>query len=80
MEEDVENRGFLGKVQHGFRKGKRATDAVFTLTQIIEKYKKKKKSLALAFLDVKKAYDKSMEGKGCGLLWRSGDMVASCCH
>jgi hypothetical protein len=58
MEQDVEERGLLGKIQHGFRKGWRSTDAAFTLTHIINKYQREKGKLAIAFLDLKKAYDR----------------------
>jgi hypothetical protein len=61
MEEDVELRGLLGQMQHGFRKGWRATDAVFTLLQVIEMAKKshrtKDRHLCMAFLDLRKAYN-----------------------
>ena len=63
LESDVEQRGLLGNIQYGFRKGKRSTDAVFILSQIIEQRRKAGKKLAVAFLDVRKAYDR---------VWREG--------
>ena len=63
MEEDVETRGLLGECQFGFRKGKRAVDTVFILSQLIESRRRKGKKVALAFLDVKKGYDR---------VWRNG--------
>ena len=63
LEESVEDRGLLGNIQFGFRRGKRATDALFILTQVMEMRKKAGKKIALAFLDVKKAYDR---------VWREG--------
>ena len=74
LEGDIEERGLLGKTQYGFRKGKRATDAIFMLTQVIEQKKKRGKKLGLAFLDIRKAYDRvwrrglweTMEKKGYG--------------
>ena len=40
MEEDVETRGLLGECEFGFRKGERAIDAVFILSQLIESRRK----------------------------------------
>ena len=50
-------RKLLGDIQFGFRKDKRTTDAMFVLSQLIESQKRKGKKIALAFLDIKKAYD-----------------------
>ena len=58
LEEDVEKKGMLGEIQFGFRKGRRTTDAIYILSQIIENRKRNGKKTALAFLDVKKAYDR----------------------
>ena len=41
LEEDVEKKGLLGKIQFGFRKGRRTTDAIYILSQKIKKQKKK---------------------------------------
>lgn len=60
---DVDIRGLLGNIQYGFKKGRGPTDAIFILTQIIEQQRKKGKKLAVAFLDVWKAYDR---------VWREG--------
>ncbi len=58
LEKDVEQRELLGDIQFGFRKDKRTTDALFILSQIIERQKRKGKKIALAFLDIRKAYDR----------------------
>ena len=63
LEDDVEVRNLLGWMQYGFRRKWRSTDAIFTVTSIIEKYKREKRRLSVAFLDVRKAYDK---------VWREG--------
>ena len=47
MEQDVEERGLLGEIQHAFRRGRRGTDALFVLTHIMEKYRLKNKELVL---------------------------------
>jgi hypothetical protein len=63
VEGDAEGRGLLGQIQHGFRKGKSTEDAIYVLTQAVEYQKRKGRKVALAFLDVKKAYDR---------VWREG--------
>ena len=63
LEKDVEKRDLLGQIQHGFRKGKSTGDAIYILTQAVEFVKRKGGKVALAFLDVKKAYDR---------VWREG--------
>ena len=73
LEEEVEERGILGEIQFGFRKGKNTYDAAFILRQIFDQGKRKK-STKVAFLDVRKAYDRvwreglwrKMEGYGFG--------------
>ena len=40
LEKDVEERKILGNIQHGFRRGWRCTDALHTLTQIMQHRKK----------------------------------------
>ncbi len=67
LELDVEERDILGKMQHGFRKGWRSTDAAFTLTHLTNKYKR----LAVALLDLKKAYDRVSRVE----LWRTLESV-----
>ena len=70
----VEREGMLGEIQNGFRPDRRVVDHVFTLSQILEIARKKKRKVHMAFLDVRKAYDriwrdalwKKMEGLGFG--------------
>jgi hypothetical protein len=50
-------------MQFGFRRGKSCIDATFVLTQLIEQQKKRGKGVGLAFLDIRKAYDR---------VWREG--------
>jgi hypothetical protein len=45
--------------QHGFQKGCSCTDCIFTLTQLIEKEKRKNIPVFLGFVDYEKAFDKS---------------------
>jgi hypothetical protein len=70
LEDDVDLRDLLGLMQYGFRRGWRATNAIFILTGVIEEYNKKKRRLAMAFLDIRKAYDKVWR-EGLWRVWRS---------
>ncbi len=54
---DAETRKIFGLMQHGFRKNYQTMDAIFALTQALDKRKRKKRATAMAFLDIKKAYD-----------------------
>ena len=71
IEQYIENNNVLGKTQYGFRRNRRASDALFILTQIVEQRRKKGKGLLLAFLDIRKAYDRVWR-KG---LWRIMEQV-----
>ncbi|KAG7298024.1 hypothetical protein JYU34_018785 [Plutella xylostella] len=53
--------------QAGFRKGFSTTDHIFTLTQVIEKYKEYNKDLYLEFVDYTKAFDSVSHSQ----LWES---------
>ena len=53
----------LSKNQIGFREGCRTSDHLFTLKSICDKYKKEKKKVFAAFIDLRKAYD---------TVWRTG--------
>ena len=64
----MEERGILGEIQFGFRKGKNTCDAAFILRPIFDQGKRKKNA-KVAFLDVRKAYDRGMER---GLLEENG--------
>ncbi len=55
--EDVEGRGVLGGMQHGFRRGYQTIDALFILTDTIARRKVRGDRTAAAFIDIKKAYD-----------------------
>ncbi len=57
LEADVELRGILGKIQHGFRKGMQSADALYILNRILAQHGQGP-GLAMAFLDIRKAYDK----------------------
>ena len=58
----VEREGFLGEIQNGFRPDRRVVDHVFTLSQILEIARKKRRRVFMAFLDVRKAYDRVWRG------------------
>lgn len=59
----VEDRNMLGEMQGGFRKGRNTIDNVFILTTMIERAQRQRRSLYLAFVDLRKAYDS---------VWREG--------
>ena len=47
----------LGEEQLGFRKGRGTTDGMFSLRQLVEKRSEKQGQMALAFVDLEKAFD-----------------------
>lgn len=47
----------LSQTQSGFRPGRSTQDHIFTIKQLIEKRRPQNKSLYLAFIDIKKAFD-----------------------
>ncbi len=57
LEQDVELRRILGLIQHGFRKGMQSTDALYILNRILGKHGQRD-GLYMAFLDIRKAYDR----------------------
>ena len=60
--EEVEERGILGEIQFGFRKGKNTCDAAYILRQIFDQGKRKKNT-KVAFLDLRETNDS---------VWRQG--------
>ena len=48
----------IGRQQLGFMKGLGTVDGVFSLRQIMEKYREKRKNLHMVFIDLEKAYDR----------------------
>ena len=55
LRERVEHK--LGEEQLGFRKGRGATDGIFSLRQLVEKRLEKQGHMALAFVDLERAFD-----------------------
>ena len=53
----IEDNRILSDEQNGFRAGRRGSDNIFIMNEIIEKRKKEKKNTYIAFLDIEKAYD-----------------------
>ena len=49
---------FIGRQQLGFMKGLGTVDGIFSLRQMMEKYREKQKTLHMAFIDLEKAYDR----------------------
>ena len=54
MSDLVEKHGLIGDEQFGFRRGRSTLDAIFVLSQLIQKAKKQRKSYSIAFLDISK--------------------------
>ena len=54
LREEVE----IGREQLGFVRGRGATDGIFCLRQVMEKYREKQRPLHMVFIDLEKAYDK----------------------
>ena len=46
------------EAQFGFMPGRSATDAIFAMRQLMEKYREKRKELHIVFIDLEKAYDR----------------------
>ena len=59
----VERMGVLSDAQGGFRENRGTLDQIFVLNEIVAMQQEKKSLMLLAFLDVRKAYDK---------VWRDG--------
>ncbi len=59
----AEDQKWFGETQAAFRKGRSTQDHIFTLMGIMAKAKKQKTKLHLAFIDLRKAYDR---------VWREG--------
>jgi hypothetical protein len=59
----LERESQLHDAQHGFRKGRSATDNIFMLSQILNARMQTKQDTYLLFLDIEKAYD---------TVWRQG--------
>ena len=49
---------FIGRQQLGFMKGVGAVDGIFSLRQVVEKFREKQKTLHMVFIDLEKAYDR----------------------
>ena len=52
----------LGEEQLGFRKGRGTTDGMFSLRQLVEKRLEKQGQMALAFVDLEKAFETNGNG------------------
>ncbi len=57
LQEDVELKRILRKIQHGFRRGIQSADALYIINRILAQHGHRQ-GLAMAFLDIRKAYDK----------------------
>ena len=66
MEGLIKDNGVLGEEQSGFRRRRRGTDNIFILGKVIDKAKKMKKEVYIAFLTIEKAYDR-VDSK---IMWR----------
>ena len=57
LERRLRERISITKNQCGFVKGVSTTDAIFALSQTLEKYREKKRKVHLTFIDLKSAFD-----------------------
>ena len=59
----IEQRNILNPEQFGFHQNSRATDSLFILQQLLNKYTKQHKKIYVGFIDYEKAFD---------IVWQSG--------
>ncbi|AQK55117.1 hypothetical protein ZEAMMB73_Zm00001d051783 [Zea mays] len=50
--------------QFGFMPGRSTMEAIFLLRQLMERFREQKRDLHMVFIDLEKAYDKTLEAKG----------------
>ena len=73
----------LGEEQQGFRKGRRTTDGMFALRQMVEKRLEMQGRMAVGYVDLEKAYDtvprddgnSEMDGSARSRSWDGGSNV-----
>jgi Reverse transcriptase (RNA-dependent DNA polymerase) len=58
LQSHIESQNKLSEMQNGFRRGRRISDNIYILSQIIEISQKQKSDLFMCFLDIEKAYDR----------------------
>ena len=54
----TEDSGMLDDIQGGLRRGRHTDDNLFMLERLIEMVKGRKENIFVAFVDMKKAYDR----------------------
>ena len=59
----IEKMKWLGEIQGGFREDRGTMDNIYILTQVMEEAKRRKENYVLAFIDLRKAFDR---------VWRKG--------
>ena len=69
--------GFINDEQGGFRSGRGVVDKIFSLNQIGEKAREKKRSVYVGFVDLEKAYDRVNREALCQVL-RVYDVGVNC--
>ena len=57
LSREIEIEGALSDEQNAFRKGRRGTDNIYVLGEILEIKRRTKRTVWLAFLDIEKAFD-----------------------
>ena len=64
LEKGIRCQVSIDNMKFGFMPRKGTTDAIFIMRQVQEKHEAKKKKLYYAFVDLKKAFDKSPKRGG----------------
>ena len=79
-------RGLIDNEQGGIRAGRGCVDQIFTLKQIGEKAREKKRKVYVVFIDMEKPYDRlnreglwlsANEGKNSKILWWNEEVKAT---
>ena len=67
MDRRLRQEARIRKQQLGFMKEVGTVDGIFSIRQLMEKYREKQKGLHMAFIDLEKAYDRVPRKE----VWRS---------
>ena len=74
LKEYVESNGILGGEQNGFRAGRRGTDNIFILGEVINCTRREGSGVCIAFLDIEKVYNRVDRD----ILWGALENIGVC--